>query len=172
MQNEQVDFIYKVLLALAGGVFGIAIAVAVQHIKLIGVPKTIIFISITVQLILSWGVFIFILILFKSAFLPEAVPNDDWSALTLAYFLSAIPHMVVATAILIYNKEINKWLESRYGEANLPTVENAVARLGNQESLTESVSKPDIELEKDTEQEEVTKVAVCPTCSQEVKEEK
>lgn len=171
MQNEQVDFIYKILLAFAGGIFGIAIAVAVQHIKLIGVPRIIIFISIAVQLILSWGVFIFILILFKSAFLPEAVPNDDWSALTLAYFLSAIPHIVVATAILIYNKEINKWLESRYGSSEVLSVENTAMRMHEQENITDNVAKPDVEIkEEDLEVEE--EPHVCPTCNQELKEEK
>lgn len=171
MQNEQVDFVYKILLAFAGGIFGIAIAIAVQHIKLIGVPRVIIFISIAVQLILSWGVFIFILILFKSAFLPEAVPSDDWSALTLAYFLSAIPHIVVATAILIYNKEINKWLESRYGSGEVPSVENAAMRMHEQENITDNVAKPDVEIkEEDLEVEE--EPHICPACNQELKEEK
>lgn len=122
---EKVDFIWKLLIALCGGIFSVAIAISVQKIKLIGLPRMLVVLAIIVQLALSFGVFIFVMMFFKSGFLPESMPNDDWSALSAAYFLSAIPHIVVATAILIYNKEINKWLEQRYGKENVPSMENS-----------------------------------------------
>ncbi len=114
MDNE-VSSLWKFLIALCAGVFGVAIAISIQHIKIIGVPKWLVVFAIVVQLLLSWGVFIFVMIFFKSGLLPEVVPNDEYSALSVAYFSASIPHIVITTAILIYNKEINKWLESRYG---------------------------------------------------------
>ena len=126
MDNERVDFIYKLLIALGSGIFGLAIAIAVQHIKIIGIPRALIFLAIAVQLILSLGVFLGVCLVFKSSFLPEVIPNDDWSVLTAAYLLSSIPHITIATLITIYNKEINKRLKKRYGESNeLTTMENA-----------------------------------------------
>lgn len=88
-------------------------------------PTPLIIVSAIVQLILSFGIFIFILLLFKSAFLPPQIPNDDWSALTIAYFLSSIPHIVVGTALLIYDKEIQMFVEKRYGSEALNEVNNA-----------------------------------------------
>lgn len=126
MDNERVDFIYKLLIALGGGVFGLAIAIAVQHIKIIGIPRTLIFLAMVVQLILSLGVFLGVCLVFKSSFLPEVIPNDDWSTLTAAYLLSSIPHITIATLITIYNKEINRKLKERYGEGiEMTTMENA-----------------------------------------------
>ena len=125
MDNERVDFIYKLLIALGSGIFGLAIAIAVQHIKIIGIPRALIFLAIAVQLILSLGVFLGVCLVFKSSFLPEVIPNDDWSVLTAAYLLSSIPHITIAALITIYNKEINKRLKERYGESNeLTTMEN------------------------------------------------
>lgn len=114
--NGNVNFALKMLIGLCSGVFGIAIALSVQHIRIIGLPRCIIFIAICVQLTLSWGVFIFVMIFFKSSLVPDTLPNDDWTALTIAYFASSIPHLMITTALIIYSKEINKFLEKRYGE--------------------------------------------------------
>lgn len=114
--NDNVPLIYKILIALASGAFSLAVAISVQHIRIYKVPKWIIILAIIVQLVLSWGVFIFVMLFFKSGLLPDEIPNDDWSALVCAYGASTIPHIVITTLIFIYNKEVNKWLESRYGE--------------------------------------------------------
>lgn len=171
MQDEHVNLIYKILLALAGGVFGIAIAVTVQHIKLVGVPKVLACIAIVVQLLLSWGVFIFVIVLFKSALLPERIPNDDWSALTVAYFLSAIPHIVVATAILIYDKEINKWLKARYGDdVDLQATLKEKQTLGSEPTNEVGIENPSSKADEPEPFDE-PKIHTCPSCNQEIKEE-
>lgn len=118
MEDSKVDLIYQFLIALGAGIFGIAIAITAQHIKLVGVPKKLIIMAMIVQMLLSLGVFLGIMLVFRSALLPEMIPNDDFSALAAAYILSSIPHIVVATGITIYNKEINKWLEERYGDGS------------------------------------------------------
>lgn len=133
---NEVSFFWKFLIALCAGVFGVAVAISIQHIKIIGVPKWLIVFAIVVQLLLSWGVFIFIIIFFKSGLLPEVVPNDDYSALSVAYFCASIPHIVITTAILIYNKEINKWLESRYGSGEtLPNMDNVTTSKSDVDSI-------------------------------------
>ncbi len=133
---NEVSFFWKFLIALCAGVFGVAVAISIQHIKIIGVPKWLIVFAVVVQLLLSWGVFIFIIIFFKSGLLPEVVPNDDYSALSVAYFCASIPHIVITTAILIYNKEINKWLESRYGSGEaLPNMDNVATSKSDVDSI-------------------------------------
>lgn len=112
---QEVSFFWKVITALCAGIFGVAVAISIQHIKLSRVPKLLVFTAIIIQLLLSWGVFIFVMIFFQSGLLPQAIPNDDFSALSVAYFTASIPHIVITTAILIYNKEVNRWLERRYG---------------------------------------------------------
>lgn len=149
MDNE-VSFLWKFLIALCAGVFGVAVAISIQHIKIIGVPKWLVVFAIVVQLLLSWGVFIFVIIFFKSGLLPEVVPNDEYSALSVAYFSASIPHIVITTAILIYNKEINKWLESRYGSGEvLPNMD--------------SVAQNEVSLEKDNHSDETTQECVSET---------
>lgn len=121
---QEVSFFWKVITALCAGIFGVAVAISIQHIKLSRVPKLLVFTAIIVQLLLSWGVFIFVMIFFQSGLLPQAIPNDDFSALSVAYFTASIPHIVITTAILIYNKEVNRWLESRYGQGEqLPSMQ-------------------------------------------------
>lgn len=162
MNEQNVEMVWKILLAFAGGIFSIAISIAVQQIRLRGIPKALIVTAIIVQLILSWGVFIFMLLFFKSGLLPEAVPNDDWTALLCAYGFSAIPNLLVATAILIYNKEVDKWLRSRYGDAEIPSMNK----------LKEDLSQEEV---KDTKAtiEEGSKEHICEACNQtiEYKEE-
>ena len=149
MDNE-VSFLWNFLIALCAGIFGVAVAISIQHIKIIGVPKWLIALAIVVQLLLSWGVFIFMMIFFKSGLLPEAVPNDEYSALSVAYFCASIPHIVITTAILIYNKEINKWLQSRYGSGEvLPNMD--------------SVAQNEVSLEKDNHSDEITQECVSET---------
>ena len=162
MNEQNVGMVWKILLAFAGGIFSIAISIAVQQIRLRGIPKALIVTAIIVQLILSWGVFIFMLLFFKSGLLPEAVPNDDWTALLCAYGFSAIPNLLVATAILIYNKEVDKWLRSRYGDAEIPSMNK----------LEKDLSQEEV---KDTKAtiEEGSKEHICEACNQtiEYKEE-
>lgn len=153
---NEVSFFWKFLIALCAGVFGVVVAISIQHIKIIGVPKWLIVFAIVVQLLLSWGVFIFIIIFFKSGLLPEVVPNDDYSALSVAYFCASIPHIVITTAILIYNKEINKWLKSRYGSGEVLPNMDSVAQ--NAVSLENKVS-----LEKDNHSDETTQECVSET---------
>lgn len=149
MDNE-VSFLWKFLIALYAGVFGVAVAMSIQHIKIIGVPKWFVVFAIVVQLLLSWGVFIFVIIFFKSGLLPEVVPNDEYSALSVAYLSASIPHIVITTAIFIYNKEINKWLESRYGSGEvLPNMD--------------SVAQNEVSLEKDNHSDETTQECVSET---------
>lgn len=162
MNEQNVEMVWKILLAFAGGIFSIAISIAVQQIRLRGIPKALIVTAIIVQLILSWGVFIFMLLFFKSGLLPEAMPNDDWTALLCAYGFSAIPNLLVATAILIYNKEVDKWLRSRYGDAEIPSMNK----------LEKDLSQEEV---KDTKAtiEEGSKEHICEACNQtiEYKEE-
>lgn len=129
--NEEVGFVWKVLIALCAGIFGVAVALAIQHIKIINMPKWLIALAVMVQLLLSWGLFLFICIFFKSGLLPESIPNDEYSALSVAYFCASIPHIIITTAIVIYNKEVNKWLESRYGIGEgLPSMRSALSDKG------------------------------------------
>lgn len=121
---QEVSFSWKVITALCAGIFGVAVAISIQHIKLLRVPKLLVFTAIIVQLLLSWGVFIFVMIFFQSGLLPQAIPNDDFSALSVSYFTASIPHIVITTAILIYNKEVNRWIEKRYGQGEqLPSMQ-------------------------------------------------
>lgn len=158
MNDQNVEMVWKILLALAGGIFSIAISIAVQQIRLRGIPKALIIAAIVVQLILSWGVFIFMLLFFKSGLLPEAVPNDDWTALLCAYGFSAIPNLLVATAILVYNKEVDRWLRSRYGDAEIPSMQ----KFEEHEEKTPIVEEPVIE--------EAPKEHICETCHQKIEE--
>lgn len=164
--EDKVDLIYKVLIALCAGIFGVAIAITAQHIKLIGMPRALILLAVSVQVILSLGVFLGVMIGFRSGFLPEVVPNDDWSALTAAYLLSSIPHIAVATLITIYNKEINKWLKERYGDdTSLPSMERIQLRDDVKKAYDESTKIEDL-APKEPE------VKVCEACGQEVCEHK
>lgn len=164
--DDKVDLIYKFLIALCAGIFGVAIAITAQHIRLVGVPRFLIILAIFVQMILSLGLFLGVMIAFKSGFLPEAVPNDDWSALTVAYLLSSIPHIAVATGITIYNKEINKWLKDRYGsDTTLPSMDKLGTQSNIQQAYEESVKVEN--LATDAEQSKV-----CESCGQEVCEHK
>ena len=61
------------------------------------------------------GVFIFVILFFNSNFLPEFISNDIWSMLTTAYFAASIPEIIITTALVIFSKEVNKWLKERYG---------------------------------------------------------
>ena len=141
MDDDKVSLIYQFLIACGAGVFGIAIAITAQHIKLVGVPKKLIVVAMIVQMLLSLGVFLGIMLVFRSALLPEVIPNDDFSALAAAYILSSIPHIVVATGITIYNKEINRWLEERYGSGtNMPNMDKYASGEENQ--------KPEPEIEQ------------------------
>lgn len=164
--EDKVDLIYKVLIALCAGIFGVAIAITAQHIKLIGMPRALILLAVSVQVILSLGVFLGVMIGFRSGFLPEVVPNDDWSALTAAYLLSSIPHIAVATLITIYNKEINKWLKERYGDDTaLPSMERVQLHDDVKKAYDESVKVEDL-APKEPE------IKVCEACGQEVCEHK
>ena len=152
MDDDKVGLIYQFLIACGAGVFGIAIAITAQHIKLVGVPKKLIIVAMIVQMLLSLGVFLGIMLVFRSALLPEVIPNDDFSALAAAYILSSIPHIVVATGITIYNKEINKWLEERYGRGtNIPNMDKY---------LSGEYQEPDQEPEPEVEHVE----ACCDKC--------
>lgn len=163
--DDKVELIYKVLIALSAGVFGVAIAITAQHIKLIGMPRALILLALSVQVILSLGVFLGVMIGFRSGFLPEVIPNDDWSALTAAYLLSSIPHIAVATGITIYNKEINKWLKERYGDnTTMPSMEGALNK-DVKKAYDESVKVEDL-APKEPE------IKICETCGQEVCEHK
>ena len=136
---QEVSFFWKVITALCAGIFGVAVAISIQHIKLSRVPKLLVFTAIIVQLLLSWGVFIFVMIFFQSGLLPQAIPNDDFSALSVAYFTASIPHIVITTAILIYNKEVNRWLENRYGQGEqLPSMQTHSQPPPPQEQETQS----------------------------------
>lgn len=160
--EDKVDLIYKVLIALCAGIFGVAIAITAQHIKLIGMPRALILLAVSVQVILSLGVFLGVMIGFRSGFLPEVVPNDDWSALTAAYLLSSIPHIAVATLITIYNKEINKWLKDRYGDdTTLPSMERVQLHDDVKKAYDESTKIEDL-APKEPE------IKVCEACGQEV----
>lgn len=164
--EDKVDLIYKILIALCAGVFGVAIAITAQHIKLIGMPRALILLAVSVQVILSLGVFLGVMIGFRSGFLPEVVPNDDWSALTVAYLLSSIPHIAVATLITIYNKEINKWLKDRYGDdTTLPSMERVQLHDDVKKAYDESTKIEDL-APKEPE------IKVCEACGQEVCEHK
>lgn len=163
--DDKVELIYKVLIALSAGVFGVAIAITAQHIKLIGMPRALILLALSVQVILSLGVFLGVMIGFRSGFLPEVIPNDDWSALTAAYLLSSIPHIAVATGITIYNKEINKWLKERYGDnTTMPSMEGGLNK-DVKKAYDESVKVEDL-APKEPE------IKICETCGQEVCEYK
>lgn len=154
MDDSKVDMIYQFLIACGAGVFGIAIAITAQHIKLVGVPKKLIVVAMVVQMLLSLGVFLGIMLVFRSALLPEVIPNDDFSALAAAYILSSIPHIVVATGITIYNKEINRWLEERYGSGtSIPNMDKYDSSAENQ------TLEPDSEPEPEPEQ-----VKACDKC--------
>ncbi|WP_115722454.1 hypothetical protein [Helicobacter cinaedi] len=60
----------------------------------------------------------------------------------MAYFCASIPHIVITTAILIYNKEINKWLESRYGSGeSLPNMDNVATSKSDVDSINTQESK-------------------------------
>lgn len=115
MTNE-FSTLEKALLALASAVFGVAVAVAVQHIKIFNIPKKVILLSLVVQVILSLGVFLGTLLFFKSQLLPLFIPNDEYTAIFCAYVLSVVPQIVITTLLLIYNKQINKWVVDKYGD--------------------------------------------------------
>lgn len=159
---QEVSFFWKVITALCAGIFGVAVAISIQHIKLSRVPKLLVFTAIIVQLLLSWGVFIFVMIFFQSGLLPQAIPNDDFSALSVAYFTASIPHIVITTAILIYNKEVNRWLESRYGQGEqLPSMDKMTVTTDVEEAYKQSTKIEDL-AEKEREPK------VCESCGQEV----
>lgn len=115
--NEQVivSLLAKILIAIASGVFGVAIAISVQHI-LIRPPLRVVIFSCVINFIMSLGMFLLVMLFFASELLPNAVPSDDFSALTIAYFVSAVPQITITFLIIIYNKEVNKFLVARYGE--------------------------------------------------------
>ena len=110
----QLSLLWKIVIAICASIFGLAIALTTQYIKLQKLPKFLIFVSLICHIILSWGVFLFVMIFFNSGFLPSMIPNDEWSALTIAYFCSSIPHITTTTLLLIYAKEVNNWLNKRY----------------------------------------------------------
>ncbi|NDJ26343.1 hypothetical protein GW575_00025 [Campylobacter sp. MIT 19-121] len=114
--NNEVSFLSKVLIALCAGVFGVAIAICLQHIKIFSVSKWLILLSVAVQFVLSLGLFLGTMLVFASALLPQSVPNDDYSALSVAYFISTIPHIIITTLLIIYDKEINAFLKKRYND--------------------------------------------------------
>lgn len=190
--TENVGFFWKVLIATCAGIFGIAIALSVQHIRLLGMPKWLIITASFVQLILSWGVFIFVLLLFKSSLLPQGFPTDDWTALTIAYFCSAVPHIVITTALIIYAKEINKFLEKRYGDGTTLPNMNQIQRivggkkkivLGDDKNMQCSLDEKDEKDEKDEvaagdvrseyvdKPQNEEKSTICPNCNKEIKNE-
>lgn len=163
--EDKVDLIYKVLIALCAGVFGVAIAITAQHIKLIGMPRALVIMAVCVQIVLSLGVFLGVMIAFRSGFLPEVVPNDDWSALTAAYLLSSIPHIAVATLITIYNKEINKWLKDRYGDdTQLPSMDKMAVTADVEKAYNQSTKIEDFA----PKEPEAIEPKVCEACGQEV----
>ncbi|TLD97676.1 hypothetical protein LS71_002745 [Helicobacter jaachi] len=140
MENS-VSFFQKLLIALCAGIFGVAIAISVQHIKVVFVPKWLIVLSTAVQLILSWGIFLLIMLFFNSELLPEKVPNDDYSALSVAFLLSSVPQVVIMTLLIIYSKEVNKWLQERYGdkEVQMPKSIGALHKQYAKEQTQDSV---------------------------------
>lgn len=155
---NELSFFWKVLIALCAGIFGLALAFSIQHIRIIGIPKWVIGFAVLVQLFLSWGVFIFVMIFFKSGFLPEFIPNDEYSALSVAYFCATIPHIITTTAVLIYDKEVNRWLESRYG-SSLPSMSIDKYSKGINQSDESNTS-----LENESSSPHTHNEQVCPSC--------
>ena len=173
--NENVPLVWKFIIAIASGVFSLAVAISVQHIRIYKMPKWLIFFAMGVQLILSWGVFIFVMLFFKSGLLPESMPNDDWTALVCAYGASTIPHIVITTLIFIYNKEVNKWLESRYGEKmhDMDSMHKRVQEMDAREQLantnalqSEYMQTQEESEESSSEASEEKKLAICEKCGQ------
>ncbi|STP14293.1 Uncharacterised protein [Helicobacter cinaedi] len=62
---NEVSFFWKFLIALCAGVFGVAVAISIQHIKIICVPKMAYSFCHSGATLLSWGVFIFVIIFLK-----------------------------------------------------------------------------------------------------------
>lgn len=113
---EHVPLVWKVCIALFGGLFGLAIAVSLQHIRILYIPKLILILSIIIQFILSLGVFLGVMLFFSSDLLPQIIPNDDYTALTIAYLASSIPQIIVSTALIFLDKQIEKIFKDKYGE--------------------------------------------------------
>lgn len=113
---EHVPLYWKVLIAISGGLFGLAIAISLQHIRILYIPKFILVLSIVIQFTLSLGVFLGVMLFFSSDLLPQIIPNDDYTALTIAYLASSIPQIIVSTALILLDKQIEKILKDKYGE--------------------------------------------------------
>lgn len=113
---EHVSLYWKVLIAIFGSLFGLAIAISLQHIRILYIPKLILVISIVIQFILSLGVFLGVMLFFSSDLLPQIIPNDDYTALTIAYLAGSIPQIIVSTALIFLDKQIEKILKDKYGE--------------------------------------------------------
>lgn len=121
MDEDNIPLWIKVLIALTAGVFGLAIAVRMKYIQL-KPPYYIVWIVAVTHLVMSLGIFLMVMLFFSSGLLPTSVPNDDYTALTIAYLMSSTPQVTISLIMTIYNKEVNKWLESRYGNNQTVTI--------------------------------------------------
>lgn len=131
IDDFKVPLYEKVLVALMSGIFSLAIAVSIQHIKVHKMPRYIIIGAAVLQLILSFGVFVSVMLFFKSALVPDSMPNDEWTALTIAFLFSSFPHIITTTLIFIYDKELTNWVKSRYGEdVEIPTMKSRMTDAG------------------------------------------
>lgn len=126
---EHVPLYWKVLIAIFGGLFGLAIAISLQHIRILYIPKFILVLSIVIQFTLSLGVFLGIMLFFSSDLLPQIIPNDDYTALTVAYLASSIPQIIVATALIFLDKQIEKIFKDKYGEDPRTKRYNTLAKM-------------------------------------------
>lgn len=116
MNENEVSIIWKILIALSAGIFGVALAISLKQISL-RQKKGLLIIAIVIHFTLSLGLFLVVMIFFKSGLLPDSLPNDDYSALVVAYLISATPQVSAMLLLVIYNKEVNRFLEKRYGES-------------------------------------------------------
>lgn len=135
MSDNNIPLIYKIIIAISGGIFGIGIAVAIGHIRLFYVPKILLISSCVLQFMLSLGVFLGVILFFKSSLLPDIIPNDEYTMLFCAYAFSTIPQFVTTTLVFMYDKAITNWIEKKFGESK-----NGETSTDNQFSHTDMVS--------------------------------
>lgn len=138
---NKVPLIWKILIAIFGGLFGLAIAVSLQHIRILYIPRIVLILSIIIQFTLSLGVFLGVMLFFNSELLPQTIPNDDFSALTIAYVMSSIPQIIVATSLLLLDKQIEKVFKSRYGEDPRKRRYKSLSNMLQKDKTTKQVKK-------------------------------
>lgn len=141
MEEQHVALYWKILIAIFGGLFGLAIAISLQHIRILYIPRLILILSLAIQFTLSLGVFLGIMLFFSSELLPQIIPNDDYTALTIAYLASSIPQIIVSTALIFLDKKIEKILKDKYGEDPRAKRYNFVAKM-KQAGFKDAVKLP------------------------------